>query len=135
MQDKEIYTVPALIENQSKQKFVNKKTPEEITALKEKYAVENAAKAQAKADKKAKFAEYNADKNMPVCEIRIPWCWVDEPSNGPIAGKHINLDTLKGQAHIEALEYQWRIDFAITQAGYAPSKIYRGPCKRKIVRT
>lgn len=47
-----------------------KKTPEEIAALKAKYAAENAEKQKAKETKKAQYAEVNADQNTPVCEIR-----------------------------------------------------------------
>lgn len=95
-------------------------SPEEQARLK-------AEKEAKKAAKKAKFGEVNADQNLPVCEMRIPWKWE--------SGKDIDLDTPKGYDWVESLEYQWRVDFAITQSGYDPSKIYRGPCKRKLVRT
>ncbi len=110
------------------------KTPEEIAALRAMHAAANAEKEAKKAAKKDKFGDKNADQNMPVCIIGIPWVWADEPANGPIAGKEIDLDEPRVQDWIEALEYQWRVDFAITQSGYDPTKIYRGPAKRKIVR-
>lgn len=103
--------------------------------MKAKYAAINAAKAEAKAAKTAKYAEANADRNMPVCEIRIPLCWADEPSNGPIAGKEIDLSLPENQAWLDRMEDLWRGDPAFTQNGYDPSKIYRGPCRRRIIRT
>jgi hypothetical protein len=76
--------------------------------MKAKYAAINAAKAAAKAAKKAKYAEVNADRNMPVCEIIIPERWVDEPSNSPIAGKEIDLDHPSTRHWVESLEWLWR---------------------------
>lgn len=114
---------------------MSKKTPEEIAALKAKYGDQSAEKEAAKAAKKAKFAEQNADRNMPVCEIRVPKRWVDELSNGSIAWKEIDLDLSQWLDYLDRLEWHWRTNFAYTQRGYEPDKIYLGPCKRKIVRT
>jgi hypothetical protein len=114
---------------------VSKKTPEEIANLKAKYAADNAEKEAKKAAKKDQFGKKNAEQNLPVCEISIPWCWPNEPANGPIAGKEIDLDTPFGRDWLDSLEYHWRCQPAFTQAGYDPSKIYRGPCKRRIIRT
>jgi len=96
-------------------------TPEEARAI----------KAAKEAVKKAKKEKYG-NQNIPTVEIRIPWTWCDEPSNGPIAGKELRQE-LVDQWIIDA-EEGWRISEAIRREAY-PHDIYRGPVKRRIIRT
>lgn len=105
------------------------KTPEEIAALKAKYG-DNSNK---KAAKKAKKAQYE-NVNIPAVEMFIPWIWNDEPSNGPIRGKEIDLELPRNQEWLDALEWGWRCSQAMRAETY-PHNIYMGPVKRKIIRT
>lgn len=114
---------------------MSKKTPEEIAALKAKYGDNTAEKDAKRAEKKARFGEQNADQNMPVCEMRVPAAWLDEPSNAGIGGQEIDLELPRWQSHLDRLEWGWRNDPAYTQLGYEPDRIYLGPCKRRIIRT
>lgn len=88
------------------------KTPEEIAALRAKYATDNAEKAAAKAAKKAKFAEANAEKNMPAVEMRIP--------------AELDLDEPPWDNYTDALEWNYRT---------SGDEFYEGPLRRKIIRT
>ena len=102
--------------------------PEEQARLK----TEKEAK---KAVKKAKFGVQNAEQNMPVCEIRVPWRWYDEPLNGRLAGKEIDIETPMWQQYIESAEYHYRMDCCYTKYGYFSELMYTGPLKRRIIRT
>jgi len=111
------------------------KTPEEIAALKAKFGDKSAEKEAAKAAKKAKYGGSNSEKNMPVCEIRVPWNWADEPSNKTLAGREIDPELPCWQDYLDRMEQLWRQEPAYTQHGFDASKIYTGPCKRRIIRT
>lgn len=96
-------------------------TPEQQAAMK-------AAKEAKKAAKKAKYGAVNEDKNIPVCEMLIPWAWVDEASNGSIAGKEIDLE--KHPDWLDSLEEAFR-----NNPVHHGGQRYEGPLRRKIVRT
>lgn len=96
-------------------------SPEEAKAIK-------AAKEAAKRAKKEKYG----NQNIPIVEVKIPWCWADEPSNKSIAGKELRQEIVD-QWIIDA-ERGWRVSDAIRRDAY-PHDIYRGPVKLKIIRT
>ena len=98
-----------------------KKTPEEISALKAKYAVENEAKQRAKADKKEKFRDKNFDQNMPTIEMRIPW---------ESEGREIDLEKPPWNSYCDSLESLWRFGIWLDTEKYPEY-----PIKRKIIRT
>lgn len=113
------------------------KTPEEIAALKAKYSDKSAEKEAAKAAKKAKYAEINAEKNMKTYEVRIPMYWGDEPSNGPIRNKYIDLEEEHYKSWVDNLVRIEIISEAMRK--YGTAWIYyidnMGPYKVKVVRT
>lgn len=112
-----------------KKKNQTKLTPME---LEEKYRAINEAKYLKREEKKAKYKDVN--ENLPVVEIRIPNYWLDEPSNGPIRNKYIDLELPKYKDWLDRLEWLWRVSKAMHANKY-PSDIYMGPVKRKIIRT
>lgn len=125
-------------------------SPEEQARLK----TEKEAK---KAAKKAKFGAINADQNMPVCEVCVPWEWDmgrvrPHPTNPdwiPPATwsekdgrwwKHVSnedLETPSWQDYVERCVYDWTIEpcFVDYWPGTDWSKKYNGPYKLKITRT
>lgn len=129
---------------------MTKKTPEEIEALKAQSQALKAEKERKKAEKKAKFGDANAEKNMPVCLIPIPWEWDmgsdarDKPPNADWTKrdgrwwKHVSnedLDKPKWRDYIDGIEQLWRNDPCYGDHGVDYSLKYTGPCKRKVVRT
>jgi hypothetical protein len=86
------------------------KTPEDIEALRKKYAADNAAKQKAKKDKKAKFAEQNAAKNMPVVEYRIPLSMAWRDVDGKFYIKDIDINKEPWCNGIQSAEHQYRFN-------------------------
>lgn len=87
-----------------------KKTPEEIDALRAKYAAQNADKDQKRAEKKAKFSEANADKNMPVVECLIPWTMSWLADDGSVRTKDIDATKPPWDDWAERAERGYRVD-------------------------
>lgn len=100
------------------------KTPEEIAALKAKYAAENEAKQKAKEEKKQKFAKENSQRNMPSVEMLIPWETPDEPK------KEIDLEKHPWKSLPDALEHGYRVSVWLNSGTWPEYQV-----KRKIIRT
>ena len=92
------------------------KTPQEIEALKARYAADNAAKAATKAAKKQAFADANAERQMPVVEMRIP--------------DRIDLEKPPWDSLTDALEYGHRFGVWLSDGAWPDY-----PMRRKIIRT
>lgn len=90
---------------------MGKKTPEEIAALKAKYGSDNDAKARAKAAKKEKFGDKNAEQNMAVVDVGIPWTlfWRDG-ADGKFYKKDVDADKEPWKSSVESAEYSWRCE-------------------------
>lgn len=113
-----------------------KKTPEEIAALKAQYGDKSAEKAAKKAAKQALYGDANADKNMKTYEVRIPMYWSDEPSNGPIRNKYIDLDEERYKTWVDDLVRCQMISEAMNEFGTAwRFGLYDKPYKVKLIRT
>jgi hypothetical protein len=106
------------------------KTPEEIEALRAKFAADNAVKQKAKKDKKAKFAEQNAAKNMPVVEYRLPLSMAWRDVDGKFYIKDIDINKEPWRNASQHAEHQYRFNIWLDTEIWPTHEV-----RMKIVRT
>jgi hypothetical protein len=91
------------------------KTPEEIEELRAQSQALKAEKEAKRAAKKAKFGAQNADKNLPVVEVRVPWVTSE--------GREINLEKPPWDSLCDAYTHLWKVENG------------NRPCRVRVVRT
>lgn len=78
------------------------KTPEEIEELRARSQAVKTEKERKRAEKKAKYGSQNAEKNLPVVEVRVPWITSE--------GREIDLEKPPWDSYVEAFEDLWKGD-------------------------